>query len=434
MGEFNLFNSQTSLPPPKARNLSGKFHATINQNHHMQTPTNHTTQKTKLLLTSTPYQLKGQALSSDSFYFLLDLFAEKVTTEGHKKFGSMLRRYRGSLEYLNNNFKQSLDENLLDLLMLSVLWNEHKGRWGRNIKMKEKLLSQLFQWRTSYPNHKERLDALRGKLAQKWINRNANFDIEPSLNNFRKLNLWLSATNEYNQEVFRLNSWLTFLETIPEIEAKEFFNKLASFGNWFKTEAGRTLNTFTYGVNSFLKNHQTDYVGREDYFFTGKKEVEYHLNMVGAAIMNKNMRSEFLDTEHKVLLLPSCMKKSENCQAVEIMNGTVCRHCNTDCNISKVSTEMLNQGVHTFIVNHATGFSSALKQWANQSRIGLIGTACTLNLIQGGIEMKRLNIPAQCIFLEYSGCQKHWTSEGKPTNVNLSRLKTIVEIKKNKAV
>lgn len=400
----------------------------------MQTPLNPSPHKANMVLNPSPYQLFGKSQSSDSFYFMLDLYAQNVAADGLNCFASIIKRYRSSLAYLNNDFKQSLNENLLDLLMLAVLWNEHKGRWDSSIFLKEKILSQLYKWRSTLPSQKERLDNLRGRLAQKWIDRPDKTHLEISLSNVKKLCLWLSATNEYNQEIIRLNSWISFLELIPETEVSIFLTELVEFGTWFKTESKKTLKNFTFGVDSFLTRHAANYKGKENYFFTGKKEVEYHLNMVGAAIMNRSMKAEFLETEHKVLLLPACMKKSKNCQAIEIMNGTVCRHCTPDCNISKASTEMLRQGVHTFIIKHSSGFSSYLKQWADQKRVGLIGTACTLNLLQGGFEMKRLHIPAQCIFLDYSGCQKHWNREGIPTNINLSQLKTMVETKASKAV
>ena len=58
---------------------------------------------------------------------------------------------------------------------------------------------------------------------------------------------------------------------------------------------------------------------REDFLFCSRKEVEYHLNMVGAQIMNEAYRKEFLKTKEKGLLLPSCMriKDEKNCKAIK---------------------------------------------------------------------------------------------------------------------
>ncbi|NJK98458.1 MAG: DUF116 domain-containing protein [Bacteroidales bacterium] len=52
--------------------------------------------------------------------------------------------------------------------------------------------------------------------------------------------------------------------------------------------------------------------------------------------------------------------------------------------------------------------------------------ACVLNLLKGGYEMQKLNIPSQCVFLDYCGCQKHWHKNGIPTDLNSNQLQKIV--------
>lgn len=386
-------------------------------------------------MTSSPYQLGNRVQTSEVFYILLDFFTDKIVAQGQMRFSEMIKRYRCSVSYLNNDFAQSADENLLDIIMIGVLWNEYNGRWGStSIRSKEKLMNILYRWRTKYPRLKNSIDNLRGKLGRSLLDGKKLEDVEVTLNNFKLLMLWLSATNEFNEEVLRIESWINFLKTIPEKESEQFILQVVSFAHWFKNESRLTFKTYTYGVDAFLKNHSEKYKGKENYFFTGRSEVEYHMNMVGAAIMNRSMQKEFLETENQILLVPSCMAKSENCKATEYMKGMVCQHCNNDCNISNVTKKMLDQGVSTFIIKHSSGFSEYLKQWADQKKIGLIGTACTLNLLKGGFEMKRLNIPAQCVFLDYSGCKKHWTENGVPTNLCVPRVKEIINNNESKAV
>ncbi len=47
-----------------------------------------------------------------------------------------------------------------------------------------------------------------------------------------------------------------------------------------------------------------------------------------------------------------------------------------------------------------------------QRKIGPAAVACLLNLVQGGYEMRELNIPAQCVLLTFCGYQKHWDKDG----------------------
>lgn len=83
-------------------------------------------------------------------------------------------------------------------------------------------------------------------------------------------------------------------------------------------------------------------------------------------------------------------------------------------------------GVETVLIKHATDFSKWLKPWANQSQTGLIGTACVLNLLGGGYEMKQMGIPSQCVYLNYSGCKKHWNKTGVPTEINIDRVSKLL--------
>lgn len=383
----------------------------------------------------TPYQLCTPLQPADTFYMVLETLTEKVLENGHSWLGVFVKRYRCSVAYLKNDFTQSPDETVLDLLIMGVLWNQYKGRWKNSaIVVKEKVLNQLYTARMKAPHFKPVVDSVRGKLATAFLDQPQTGNAEISLQNFTLLSKWLSATNEFNEEVIRIDSWLEFLAKLPERAARLFLMDVCAFAAWFKLEASKSLGTYTKRVESFLSTQKYKYRGKENYFFTGRSEVEYHLNMVGAAIMNESLKKEFQETEFQVLLLPSCMAKSKNCQKVEAMHGTICQHCTKGCNISNASREMMDKGVHTFIVSHSSSFSKSLERWSNQKRIGLIGTACVLNLLKGGFEMKRLNIPAQCVFLDYSGCSKHWTELGIPTSVCLSKVSSLVEVERSKAV
>jgi len=48
--------------------------------------------------------------------------------------------------------------------------------------------------------------------------------------------------------------------------------------------------------------------------------------------------------------------------------------------------------------------------------------ACPLHLISGGLELRKLNIAAQCVFLDYCGCKNHWHQDGIMTDMNSRQL------------
>ncbi|MBN2261842.1 MAG: DUF116 domain-containing protein [Prolixibacteraceae bacterium] len=396
---------------------------------------NYIVEKIHVSLPQSPYCLLPDNSNADIFYQVLDEFAGHVSKEGTNRFGSIINEFQSSPVYLHSEFDLAPDECLLDLLILGTLWNQYNGRWGKNIEMKAKILNNLYVLRKSNPRIKPFVDRLRGKMSYMMLNPNGGIT-ETNINiaKLEKLCTWLSATNEFNEEVKRIEIWLSFFKKLPERKVDSILWQVLVFASWFKSKAKMNLGAFTFGVNSFLMQHSVLYKNKEDFFFTGRSEVEYHLNMVGASVMNRSMKLNFDETGKKVLLLPSCMAKNNNCKAYDVMHGTVCAHCTKGCSISEASIQMTNNGESAYIVKHSSGFSKSLLRWANQKNVGLIGTACTLNLLAGGYEMKRLNIPAQCIFLDYSGCKKHWACVSRPTSINVGQLASLVGVATKKAV
>jgi len=223
-----------------------------------------------------------------------------------------------------------------------------------------------------------------------------------------------------------MNSWVNFLYFNVKRNSVDFLTEASEFASWFDEYAKKHLGNYTENVSSFVNNNEKHYRGREDQFFCSRTQVEYHMNMVGAQIMNDSLQNDFLQTDNKILLLPTCMVSNSNCKAITRGNAIICQHCTPDCNISKTSNEMKKVGVETVLIKHSSDFSKWLKPWANQKTTGLIGTACVLNLLGGGYEMKQLGIPSQCVFLDYCGCKKHWDKSGVSTQINISRAKQLV--------
>jgi hypothetical protein len=152
--------------------------------------------------------------------------------------------------------------------------------------------------------------------------------------------------------------------------------------------------------------------------------------MVGANIMNNAFRQEFSVTRRKIVLLPLCMSKNANrgCQARRSGLDIICMDCTADCNINEIRKIGVATGFDVRIVPHSSNFTKWLEQWKNQSHTGVVGVACVLNLLTGGYEMKGLNIPAQCVLLDYCGCQKHWCRKELPTRLGVAQLMTTLGV------
>jgi len=180
-------------------------------------------------------------------------------------------------------------------------------------------------------------------------------------------------------------------------------------------------------VNTYIMQYAASKRWQENVIFCTRREVEYLMNVVGAEIMNRAMAEEFAGTQRKYALLPACMRqKPEQCQAKQLSLDMVCTGCDTQCNIYKFREVGRREGFAIRIIPHSSDFSRWLQSWAAGRDIGVIGVACPLHLIAGGLELRKLNIDAQCVFLDYCGCKTHWSEEGVMTDMNVNQLLNIV--------
>ncbi|WP_406542058.1 DUF116 domain-containing protein [Clostridium ljungdahlii] len=63
--------------------------------------------------------------------------------------------------------------------------------------------------------------------------------------------------------------------------------------------------------------------------------------------------------------------------------------------------------------------------------MGVVGVACVLNLIEGGLKARSLNLVPQCVILDYCGCKNHWDNNGIQTDINCKKLFEILQVDEN---
>lgn len=213
-------------------------------------------------------------------------------------------------------------------------------------------------------------------------------------------------------------------------QVAEMFKAIESFTFWFKEEAQKELGRYTENVDSFLKNAGEHYKWREDRISCTRSEEEYHLNMVGAELMNRALRREFEQTDSKAVLLPGCMRKlpAWECKATKVPGGLKCIGCTPGCKVNDIRQLGRKNDFQVYVIPHA----SDLSQWSPAKRkdnLGVVASACLTTLVEGGWELKRYGVAAQCVVLEYSGCKKHWHPEGIETGISTAELLRILQHK-----
>lgn len=169
-----------------------------------------------------------------------------------------------------------------------------------------------------------------------------------------------------------------------------------------------------------------DASSRSDILFCTSPVLEYHINMVGAEILNKLWKKNFRETKHQLLVLPGCLRSNpSSCTAEEWILGFKCSQCSKGCPIKELSENGEHFGFHVSFVKHQSSFVShvqGLDKLEQHGRLGVLGVACVLSLLQGGLMLKAHKVQAQCVPLDFCGCKSHWHREGLPAQVSVERV------------
>ena len=376
------------------------------------------------------YSLKVDKENSDRYYRDIAVFADEVSAKLDSVFNAVIKGYKSYLK--NRGLKVKTEEEYgLELLILSVIWEEHCADAAALEDLPAAALDCLNSARRRSQRLKPIADFAKGILGTIYLfnRRSKNVqEIAEKESYLKGLVGWMKASGEYTHEVRELEGWVMYLAACGPHRERELLQKVLDIAGWFKERGREVLGGYTAWVEDFLQKSYQKHLWKENVVFCGKRPVEYHLNMVGAEIMSKACREEFKTASEKIVLLPACMRglPPSQCGAVETEEGLACTHCTKACEVNQISRL---GAIHHFKVRIIPHESRAFNDKpASPGEVGVVGVACILNLLEGGFRAKGLNMAPQCVLLDYCGCRKHWHPEGIATSINLAKLKSILEI------
>lgn len=377
------------------------------------------------------YSLRDNKSSSDGYYSAARAFTEKLIEQG-KPLMPLVD------EFMNFNKENDIEEvrdkeeYLFELLSFGVLWQTY-AHVALEVKIAPfKILANLAEWRKKHQKIKPYIDTTRGILTTLFL-LPGKTKIKapappPTIDQLEHVYKWFMATGEFREQALRFINWRQFWQTKSVQEIESIFKEIESLGLWFSANAKNELGGYTAHVNQFLNKSKETYRWREDRISCTRGEVEYHLNMVGAEIMNRAFRKDFENTSKKAVLVPGCMRSlnASHCKATKVPGGLKCRKCTPDCRVNQLVKLGKENEFEVYIIPHA----SDLSLWSPAKRndnLGVVASACLTTLVEGGWELKRYGVPAQCVVLDYCGCKKHWHSEGIVTEFNNDELMRILK-------
>ncbi|MBN2349545.1 MAG: DUF116 domain-containing protein [Bacteroidales bacterium] len=325
------------------------------------------------------------------------------------------------------------DEYLIEILTLYILWKQYAYSAKRVNYISFLLLNLLFQLRQkNFLNSKNTIDAVRGKAMSILLpnyNSNAVQMTSVTMQSLKKLIMWLSATGEYTSEAKRLTHWVRYFKTLKKDTFQAYFSGISEFSEWCFSECEKKLAIYTGNLNNFLNSHSSGEKWREDKFQRGKQKDEYYLNMIGAELMNRAYKKDFDAAKKKIILAPGCMRPHNGklCKAKKTQGYLMCSGCNINCNIFHLNNRFTNATTEVRIMLHESSTFNKKVLDNSSATEAIVGIACVPCLISGGWKARDMNKPAQCVLLNYSGCKKHWDSQGIMTSINTGQLINILK-------
>lgn len=302
------------------------------------------------------------------------------------------------------------DEQSLEALCIGVYWYLY-GTTALDLNSNiHQALANLAEYRRAFPEDKTFIDELRGKLLTKFLFRPFQKNDENlTEENLNLLINFLEATGDYMDQIPHFRNFSHNLDDCLALT------------KWFCKNSGKYLGEYTSNLEKYLENNGSSHLMEEDVIFYHGHELEYHLNMLGAEIMNRIFRQDYEKRERKAILLPSCMNaNSRKCRAKEDKLGHVCTFCNPKCNVYKITKGYPDCEV--YIISHeSTAFKGARKE--DKDELAIVGITCVLNLISGGWKASNLSIPPQCVLLEHVACKSHWLNQDIYGKINDDELK-----------
>lgn len=377
------------------------------------------------------YSIKDFKESSDKFYADVSRATDTVLTRASINLRTEAENYLNFIQESEIEKCRSFNEYLLEFILIGVLWRNYEVNARKTPVWIAEILNKLYLLRSNNERLKPLADKLRGALISSMLyHEKETPTLTFTYKSFRRLLKWLNAAGEFKEEVKRLNNWLVYMASLDNYSIAQMIKKTYYFADYFEFVCKDILGEYTLNVKSFIANAKIEYKGREDFALASRKEVEYHLNMVGAEILNRELRERFILAKQKIVLLPTCMKFASDfgCGAKSYGLERMCTGCNIECNIGKVSLKLKKFNIDTFLIPHSSDFTKFLERWKDVPDIALVGVACVLNLLMGGYEMINLGIASQCVFLDHCGCKKHWDREGIPTSISVDQLLNILDL------
>ena len=368
------------------------------------------------------YSLRGEARNSDEYYRTIAGFADEWLAYARRTCADLSAGFR-AFRLRAGQADRSDGEYAFELLVLGVLLLEHSEQAARLPQAAARLLTALAQARERWPQAAGALKPLYGWAA--WASRASARRAAPAGDDVGRLLAWLRAQGD-SARADRLAQWQGYFDDAGLETTRRAIARSRRLAGDFVVRSARVLGRFTDGVERFLRAEAPHYRRRYDAEFVARSRLQHHLGLLGTEVLSRAYRQRFLAAPRKIVIVPPCMRAQpdDECQAVETPLGAKCQACKPGCRVHQITKLGEKRGFDVYMIPDELRVFGA---GASAGGLGVLGVSCALTNWAGGWEAEGLGVPAQGLLLDYVGCRYHWHPEGIATDVNMHKLREILE-------
>lgn len=234
--------------------------------------------------------------------------------------------------------------------------------------------------------------------------------------------VWMEKSGEFKEEVYRSPHWLGYFQGNDDEKWTDLWEKIDCITEMVDKFGKQYLEKYLPKVDDFLDTRAHVWKEREDAGLILRDKSCYYINMIGAQILNKCYDEDFRKCEKKYIFLPGCVAERQGqCQAIEKKDGYVCQFCSSGCQVNLLSKKYSD----VRIIYHGSQIEQ--KKVEQNGNIGVVGVACVLNLLAGGLKARRLGYVPKCVILNECGCDIHWDEQGVVTSLDEEELEYVLK-------
>jgi hypothetical protein len=186
------------------------------------------------------------------------------------------------------------------------------------------------------------------------------------------------------------------------------------------------LMPFLGGVEDFLKR-----LDKPDGFpatpLRSQPLDAYIHNILAIGILNRLNRPAFLQTKHRIIVLPECVKDygDWSCGKVKMGDSYACAQCTPGCLVYQ-TVEQLTDSQTEIVLDPDDLEKFFINTKTELNDFGVVGVACALTLLSGFQVTQKQKLPTQGVFLNYSSCAHHWAKPAYNTSFSLKRMAEVL--------